>query len=193
MTASPSDPTPSAPGGLPDVIAPGLHVLFCGINPSIYSATAGHHFARPGNRFWRALHEGGFTSRVLTPREDRSLLVLGYGLTNVVPRPTVAAAEIGRAEFEAGGRLLVEKLDAYRPQWLVVLGVTAYRTAFGRPEARVGPQEERIGPSRVWVLPNPSGLNAHYPPRRLAAAFRALFEAVHGSSAPPSTTPTSTL
>ena len=162
---------------LPDVIAPGLRVLFCGINPGLLSAWAGHHFARPGNRFWPALHAGGFTPRLFAPAEQRLLLPLGLGITNVVRRASATADQLTEAEVMAGGKLLARKVRRYRPRFLAVLGVTAYRTAFGRPEARVGRQEETIGETAVWVLPNPSGLNAHYQAADLARLFAELREA----------------
>ncbi len=170
---------------LPDVIAPGLRVLFCGINPGLYSGAVGHHFARPGNRFWRALHESGFTARLLTAHEDRELLTEGYGLTNFVERATAAAAELTAAELADGARRLEEKIHRYQPAWLAVLGVGAYRTAFQRPEAALGLQEETLGSTRIWVLPNPSGLNAHYRPvdlARLFAELRTAVERVAGGS-----------
>lgn len=163
---------------VPDVIAPGLRVLFCGINPGLYTAAVGHHFARPGNRFWRALYEGGFTPRVLSPFEERDLLSLGIGITNVVARATATATELASAEFAAGGRSLARKVRRYRPRWLAVLGIGAYRKAFSHPDATVGEQTARIGETGVWVLPNPSGLNAHYQPPELAAMFGALRAAV---------------
>ncbi|HEX4976475.1 MAG TPA: G/U mismatch-specific DNA glycosylase [Nocardioides sp.] len=154
---------------LPDVLGEGLVVLFCGINPGLWSAATGHHFARPGNRFWPALHASGFTSRQLAPHEQQLLPRLGLGLTNLVPRASARADELTRAELEAGGRALEEKVRRRRPRWLAVLGVTAYRTAFGERGAQVGPQERTIGETGVWVLPNPSGLNAHWTPAALAA------------------------
>jgi double-stranded uracil-DNA glycosylase len=154
---------------LPDVLADGLDVVFCGINPGLWSAATGHHFARPGNRFWPALHAGGFTPRLLRPDEQTLLPGLGLGLTNVVPRATARADELSRTELEDGGRLLVEKVRRHQPGWLAVLGVTAYRSAFAERGAVVGPQDRRIGTTRVWVLPNPSGLNAHWTPAALAA------------------------
>ena len=154
-----------------DVIAPGLRVLFCGINPSLYSAATGHHFARPGNRFWPALHRSGFTGRLLHPSEQWSLPAEGLGITNVVARATARADELSPAELVAGGRLLVDLVARWRPGYLAVLGVTAYRAAFARPKARMGRQDEPIAGVPVWVLPNPSGLNAHYTVDGLAAAF----------------------
>jgi TDG/mug DNA glycosylase family protein len=163
---------------VPDVIAPGLKVLFCGINPGLYTAAVGHHFARPGNRFWPALHAGGFTPRVLSPYEERELLKLGYGITNVVARATASADELSAEEFARGGRELMERVERNGPRFLAVLGIGAYRSAFGRPRAALGPQPEAIGETRIWVLPNPSGLNAHYGARELGQMFRALREAV---------------
>jgi TDG/mug DNA glycosylase family protein len=162
-----------AAGGrtLPDVIAPGLKVLFCGINPGLYTAWVGHHFARPGNRFWKALHAGGFTPRVLDPSEEQLLLEFGCGITNVADRPSAAADELSREELIEGGRRLAEKVERYHPRWLAVLGLGAYRTAFAKPKATFGAQEETIGGARVWVLPNPSGLNANYKPQDFGRLF----------------------
>jgi len=159
---------------VPDVIAPGLLVLFCGINPGLYSAATGHHFARPGNRFWPTLHAAGFTDRRLAPAEERELLALGYGITNVVSRASAAADDLTSEELARGARRLTAKVRRYHPRVLAVLGVGAYRTAFGRPRAGLGVQPERIGETSVWVLPNPSGLNANYRPSELAALYREL-------------------
>lgn len=158
--------------GVRDVIAPGLRVLFCGINPGLYTAAIGHHFGRPGNRFWPALYRGGFTDRLLSPFEERELLTLGYGITNLVNRATPTADELTREELVAGAARLVAKVRRRRPQWVAVVGLGAYRVAFGRPGAPVGPQKAPIDDARVWVLPNPSGLNAHYQVEALAAKFR---------------------
>jgi len=147
---------------VPDVIAPGLRVLFCGINPSLYSAAVGHHFARPGNRFWPALHSAGLTDRVLKPHEDRSLLGQGFGITNIVDRATVRADELTVAELVAGMRSLEAKVQSQRPAVVAVLGVTAYRIALGRPRAILGRQPETIADALLWILPNPSGLNASF-------------------------------
>jgi TDG/mug DNA glycosylase family protein len=160
-----------------DVIAPGLTVLFCGINPGLYTAWSGHHFAGPGNRFWPALHDAGFTDRRLLPSEERLLLDRGYGVTNVVARATATAAELSPAEYVEGGRILAEKVARHAPRVLAVLGVGAYRTAFARPKAALGEQPEPLAGARVWVLPNPSGLNANYGRADLARLFRALREA----------------
>ncbi|XXX42154.1 G/U mismatch-specific DNA glycosylase [Sorangium sp. So ce119] len=170
---------------VPDVIAPDLRVLFCGINPGLYTAAVGHNFARPGNRFWPALHAGGFTDRVLSPSEERELLKLGYGITNVVERATASADELSPEELAAGGVRLAAKVRQYRPRFLAVLGIGAYRSAFGRPQAAPGPQPEALGATRLWVLPNPSGLNASYQPQKLAEMFRALRDAVASAAAPP--------
>jgi TDG/mug DNA glycosylase family protein len=163
---------------VPDLIAPELGVLFCGINPSLYSAAVGHHFARPGNRFWPTLHAAGFTDRVLEPYEERELLALGYGITNVVERASASAAELSADELAAGARALAVKIADFRPRVLAVLGIGAYRTAFGPRDAVPGPQPASIGGAHVWVLPNPSGLNAHYQPAALAQLYGELREAV---------------
>jgi len=157
-----------------DVIAPNLRVLFCGINPGLYTAAVGHHFARPGNRFWPALHAGGFTDRVLSPFDERELLKSGYGITNVVMRTTATADQLTREEIIAGGEQLRAKVLRYQPRVLAVLGVGAYRTAFNQPKATIGRQEATIGETVLWVLPNPSGLNANYQAPELARLFREL-------------------
>jgi double-stranded uracil-DNA glycosylase len=149
-------------GTLEDLVVPGLRVLFCGINPGLYSAAVGHHFARPGNRFWPALHAAGLTERVLKPSEERSLLSRGYGITNIVDRATARADELNSDELVAGSQGLVAKVNQHRPLVLAVLGVTAYRTAFRRPHAKVGQQAETIGDTVIWVLPSPSGLNVSF-------------------------------
>jgi len=147
---------------LPDVIAPNLRVLFCGINPGLYTAAVGHHFARPGNRFWPALHQAGFTARLVSPFDERELLNSRIGISNVVPHATASAAELTPQDFIAGGRTLAAKVKRYRPKIVAILGVGAYRHAFGKPKAQIGEQAEPIHDARVWVLPNPSGLNANY-------------------------------
>ncbi|HZM91063.1 MAG TPA: G/U mismatch-specific DNA glycosylase [Blastocatellia bacterium] len=159
---------------VPDVISPELRVLFCGINPGLYSAAVGHHFARPGNRFWPALFSSGFTHRLLSPFEEHDLLDLGYGITNLVNRATASAAELSADEFTKGSKNLRAKVRRYRPKCLAVLGILAYRTAFDCRDAELGLQQEGIEDSVVWVLPNPSGLNAHYRPDDLARLFREL-------------------
>ena len=162
---------------IPDVSGPDLRVLFCGINPGLWSGATGHHFARPGNRFWPALHRSGFTPRQFRPDEQTDLLALGLGITNVVARTTAKADELTADEYRAGGRALAERVALLRPRALAILGIGAYRTAFGRPRAGVGPQPEGLGDTQVWVLPNPSGLNAHYTLDGIADEFRRLREA----------------
>jgi double-stranded uracil-DNA glycosylase len=162
---------------LPGSGDPPLRVLFCGINPGLVSAATGHHFARPGNRFWPALHRSGFTPRLLTAAEQGELRPLGLGITNMAPRATARADELSVAELVTGGERLRALVAERRPRWLAVVGITAYRAAFGMPKAVVGPQDERWGPTRVWVLPNPSGLNAHWTPTTLAAEFARLRQA----------------
>ncbi|TFV86957.1 G/U mismatch-specific DNA glycosylase [Blastococcus sp. CT_GayMR16] len=159
---------------LPDVIAPGLDVLFCGINPSLMSAARGHHFARPGNRFWPALHLAGLTPSRLTPEQDRQLPEYGLGVTNLVDRPTRAAAELTADELRAGVGALADLVTRYRPRVVAMLGITAWRVAFDRPRATLGVQPERVGGATTWVAPNPSGLNAHVQLPELAAFYRRL-------------------
>jgi TDG/mug DNA glycosylase family protein len=159
---------------VPDVVADGLRVLFCGINPGLLTAHTGHHFARPGNRFWPALHASGFTPRQLAPAEQHKLLDYGLGITNVAPRATAKADELSDEELREGGQALVAKVRRYQPRWLAVAGITAYRTAFGERTAKIGPQERVIDGTRIWALPNPSGLNAHWTPRTMAEEFARL-------------------
>ncbi|MBA2946910.1 G/U mismatch-specific DNA glycosylase [Streptomyces sp. PSKA28] len=156
---------------VPDVVTGGLRVLFCGINPGLMTAATGHHFARPGNRFWPVLHLSGFTPRLLKPAEQEELLTYGLGITNVVARATARADELTAEEYHEGGRILAGKVERLRPRWLAVVGVTAYRAAFGERRAGIGPQERTIGGSRIWVLPNPSGLNAHWTATTMAEEF----------------------
>jgi TDG/mug DNA glycosylase family protein len=157
-----------------DVIAAGLRVLFCGINPGLYSGATGHHFARPGNRFWPTLHQAGFTPRLLDPSEERQLLPLGYGITNLVARATATADELAPEELVAGRRRLASRVRRYQPQVVAVLGISAYRTAFAQKAAALGPQPEPLAGAAIWVLPNPSGLNAHYQLASLVEHFKAL-------------------
>ncbi|MGH2808512.1 MAG: G/U mismatch-specific DNA glycosylase [Actinomycetota bacterium] len=168
---------------VPDIIAPGLKVLFCGINPGLYSGATGCHFARPGNRFWPALHLGGFTPRQLAPYERKELLSCGLGITNVVMRTTAAAAELSNEELKEGVAALRRKVLRYRPRYLAVLGLHAYRIGFRAKAAAVGEQPEHIGDTKVWLLPNPSGLNAHYQLPTLSAAFADLHKAADARSA----------
>lgn len=181
----PSDlarPTPAALAAahgrkVSDLIAPQLDVLFCGINPSLYSAVVGHHFARPGNRFWRTLHGAGFTDRLLGPAEERELLERGIGITNVVPSASASADSLSAEDYRHGTALLRRKLRRYRPRVIAFLGLGAYRIASRRPGALVGPQQEPFAGIQAWALPNPSGLNAHYQLPALIECYRALAEA----------------
>lgn len=159
-----------------DVIAHGLRVLFCGINPGLYSGATGHHFARPGNRFWPTLHQAGFTPRLLRPSEERELLSPGYGITNLVARTTATADELSKDELLAGRKQLERKVKRYQPQVLAVLGIGAYRFAFQEPKAILGLQPRSIASTSIWVLPNPSGLNAHYQLSALVEQFQRLRE-----------------
>jgi TDG/mug DNA glycosylase family protein len=174
---------------IPDVIAPGLRVLFCGINPSLYSAATGQHFARPGNRFWPTLHRAGFTPRQLAPAEQRELLAHGIGITNLVTRATATAAELSRDELAAGRRRLVAKVRRREPRLVAVLGIDAYRQAFAQPRAKLGRQPEPIAGRPLWVLPNPSGLNAHYQLGDLARLYRSLRRAADAEHSRPQSTP----
>lgn len=162
---------------VPDVIQPDLEILFVGINPGLYSAAVGHHFARPGNRFWPALSEAGITPRQLLPHEEELLLQVGCGITNLVDRATARADELDRSEFVAGSQKLLKKVEFNRPRIVAFLGISAYRAAFGARANAVGNQETRLGPAAVWLLPNPSGLNAHYQLPDFARLFRGLKQA----------------
>ncbi len=157
-----------------ELIARDLKVLFCGINPGLYSGATGHNFANPGNRFWKALHRGGFTPRRFHPSEERELLGLGYGITNFCGRTTASAAELSKEELIAGGGELVKKVEKFKPRILAVLGIGAYRTAFNKPKAKFGLQKEKIGDTLIWILPSPSGLNAHYQLKDLVELFSEL-------------------
>jgi TDG/mug DNA glycosylase family protein len=156
---------------VPDVIGPNLDVLFCGINPGLYTAAAGHNFARPGNRFWPTIHRAGFTPRVLKPEEERELLQFGCGITNIVARATASADELSLDELQHGGRELEKKVQHYAPRVLAVVGIGAYRAAFGRKQGPVGLQPHTIGTTAIWLLPNPSGLNANYSASDLAELY----------------------
>jgi double-stranded uracil-DNA glycosylase len=159
---------------VPDVIAPGLDVLFCGINPGLWSAAVGHHFARPGNRFWKALEASGFSGELLDPSDERCLLDLGLGITNLVPRSTATASELGRDELRTGAKHVSRTVTRWRPRFVAFLGMTAFRMAFERPRAVLGEQPEPLSTARVWLLPNPSGAQARYQLHDLAAAFAEL-------------------
>ena len=164
---------------VPDVIAPRLQVLFSGINPGLYTAAVGHHFARPGNRFWPALHAGGFTQQIVSPFDERLLLKNGYGITNVVQRATATADQLSKEELREGCTQLTAKVLRFKPAYLAILGLGAYRVAWNKPKAVIGRQDERIGSTIIWVLPNPSGLNAHYQAADLGRLFAELKDAVH--------------
>ena len=159
-----------------DVLAPGLQVIFCGINPGLYSAAVGHNFARPGNRFWPAIFAAGFTDRLLSPFEERELLRYGCGITNIAARATATAAELSNEELRDGARTLRNKMKRYRPKCVAMVGIGAYRIAFGQPKATIGLQPDKIDAATVWVLPNPSGLNAHYQLPAITIEFRRLKE-----------------
>lgn len=159
---------------IPDLIRPGLKVMFCGINPGLYSGATELHFARPGNRFWKALHAARFSERILAPWENSELLDAGYGITNLVMRTTATAAELSDDEYRAGRLALTRKIRKYAPRWIAILGLGAYRTGFDKPDAKIGRQVERIGKTGIWVLPNPSGLNANYQLPQLAEMFKEL-------------------
>lgn len=169
---------------VPDLIGPDLDVLFVGINPGLYTAAIGHHFGRPGNRFWPALYSGGFTPRLFDPSEERELLVYRLGITNLVARATARADELTDDELIAGGGVLADKVRRYRPRTVAILGVTAYRTALGRPGAVVGRQPEALEEALVWLLPSPSGLNAHYQLADLGRLFAELRAAIRQPSSP---------
>jgi len=175
---SPDDLSAARDRTIPDIIAPDLAVLFCGINPGLWSGALGQHFARPGNRFWPALHRSGFIPHQLAPDEQADLLSYGLGVTNLVPRTTARADELTREEMTTGAERLCLLAMEYAPAWVAVVGVTAYRIGFQRPHATVGQQAERIADARIWVLPNPSGLNARFQLDDLAAQFAALREEV---------------
>jgi TDG/mug DNA glycosylase family protein len=177
MKPTPADLDAARDRTIPDVVAPRLSVLFSGINPGLWSAATGFHFARPGNRFWPTLHRSGFTPRQLRPDEQWELLDLGVGITNVAARATARADELTHDELVDGAKILAAKVLDLEPAWLAVVGIGAYRTGFGRRDAVVGPQDERVGETRVWVLPNPSGLNAHWPAAALGEEFARLREA----------------
>ena len=168
---TPADLRAAVGKSIPDLIAPGLDVLFCGINPGLYSAATRCHFARPGNRFWPALQAAGFTKRRLLPWERAEILAAGCGITNLVARATVAADELAPAELRAGAKRLARKVARWQPRVVAIVGIGAYRVAFDRPRAGLGRQEERLGEAVVWVLPNTSGLNAHHRPADYAKAF----------------------
>jgi double-stranded uracil-DNA glycosylase len=168
---------------IPDLGGPGLAVLLVGINPSLYSGWTGRHFARPGNRLWRTLHEAGFTDRRLDPADTDAIEAAGLGITNLVARATARADELTDAEIRAGIEPLRRLVSAWAPRYLAFLGISTYRVAFGERQARVGRQPGTLGGAGIWVLPNPSGLNASYQQPALTAAYAELRAAVGGAGA----------
>jgi TDG/mug DNA glycosylase family protein len=162
-----------------------LAVLFGGMNPGLYSAATGHNFARPGNRFWPALYQAGFTPRQLRPDEEAELLNWGLGITNLVSRATAAASELSAAELREGRTVLEDKVVRHSPAWVAFVGIGAYALAFGRKKPSLGPQEETIGSSRLWLLPSTSGLNAHYTPAQLAELLGELRAAAYAEGPGP--------
>ena len=167
---------------LPDLVGPGLRVLLVGINPSLWSGWSGHHFGRPSNRLWVTLHEAGFTPRRLAPEDTAELLAAGIGISNLVARATARADELADDEIRAGVPRLRTTVARWRPRAVAVLGVSAYRVAFREPRAIVGRQRETLEGALLWVLPNPSGLNAHYQQPALSAAYAALRRALDDPS-----------
>ncbi|HUZ43537.1 MAG TPA: G/U mismatch-specific DNA glycosylase [Acidimicrobiales bacterium] len=178
MSDRPPGAGPPGPAGIPDLVGPGLRVLFCGINPGLRSAELGLHFGGRGNRFWKVLYGAGFTDRVLDPSEQARLPGLGVGITNLVERPTTAASQLTPDELRAGARALEQRVHGLAPEWVAFVGIQAYRQGFDRRSAKVGKQPERLGPAGLWVLPNPSGLQAHYSLADMIDAFAGLRQAV---------------
>jgi len=165
---------------VPDLIAPNLDVLFCGINPGLYSAAVGHHFAGPGNLFWSTILASGLTSRLLSAFDEAELLALGYGITNMVARTSASAEDVAKDELRRGAKALRRKVLKFKPRFLAVCGLVAYRVGFERNKAVVGLQEEKIGDTAIWLLPNPSGLNAFHQPavmNQMFTDFRIALEA----------------
>jgi double-stranded uracil-DNA glycosylase len=163
---------------IPDLVGPGLRLLLVGINPSLWSGWSGRHFGRPSNRLWPTLHQAGLTPRRLLPEESGELLAAGIGITNLVARATARADELTPDDIRAGVPRLRRLVRQRHPEVVAVLGVTAYRVAFSRPKAVVGPQPEPLEGARLWVLPNPSGLNAHYQQADLTAEYARLRQAM---------------
>jgi TDG/mug DNA glycosylase family protein len=163
---------------IPDLVAPDLRVLLVGINPSLWSGWSGFHFGRPSNRLWITLHQAGFTDHRLRPEETDALLAAGIGVTNLVAGATARADELTDGDIRAGVPRLTATVERWRPRSVAVLGITAYRTAFRRPKAVIGAQPEELAGAALWVLPNPSGLNAHYQQPALTAEYAKLAAAV---------------
>jgi TDG/mug DNA glycosylase family protein len=165
---------------LPDILAPRLKIVFCGLNPGLGAAIGGHHFLNRSNRFWKVLHLSGLTPRQIDPEDDRDILSYGYGLTAAVPRATVSAAEVSREEFAASAKALEKKIGKYRPRWLAFLGKAAYAEISGEKTLQWGAQANRFGGAKIWVLPNPSGLNRNFSLTGLIEHYGALHEALTG-------------
>lgn len=163
---------------LPDILASDLAVIFVGINPGRTAAHAGHHFVNRSNRFWRVLHEAGFTPLQIDPQHDRSILDFGYGLTTAVARATRRADELSRTELLHAAPLLERKLAALRPRTVAFLGKPAYAAVLGSARVAWGLQAARFAGASAWVLPNPSGLNRGFSLDALVAAYRALRSAL---------------
>jgi len=166
------------PPGLPDILGPGLQVVFCGLNPGVDAAVAGHHFLGRGNRFWPVLHLAGFTPQQLAPQDDHAVLDFGLGLTAAVGRPTTRADQVAKEEFTQAAAGLLQKLAQYQPQWIAFLGKAAYAAMTGKRQLEWGEQAERFGGARVWILPNPSGLNRGYSKEQLVDAYAELRRAL---------------
>lgn len=164
---------------VPDIISSNLRVLFCGINPGLMSAATHHNFARPGNRFWKSLHQSGFTPRLFSPSEQDLLLDLGLGITNFVTRASATAQELSTAEIQEGAVILEKKVLKFQPKYLAVVGIDAYRKGFGIKNATIGLQSKKIGTTQIWLLPNPSGLNAHYTLKDFVSLFSELKRAAY--------------
>ncbi|HXF25422.1 MAG TPA: G/U mismatch-specific DNA glycosylase [Gemmatimonadaceae bacterium] len=147
------------PATLPDILDTGLSVIFCGINPGLRSASSGHHFSAGGNRFWRAVHLARFTPELIAPDDDRTILQYGCGLTTAVERPTARASELSKHEFLAASVSLEKKIEQFAPEYVAFLGKVAYSSMSGLHKVEWGIQSLSFGGARVWILPNPSGLN----------------------------------
>ena len=163
---------------LPDIIARHLKVLFCGINPGMTAATAGHHFVAGSNRYWRVMHLAGFTPAEIRPQQDRTILEYGYGLTTVVRRPTARADQLGREEFAAAAAEFARKINHQAPRFVAFLGKAAYAELSAQRDIAWGPQSARMEGAAVWVLPNPSGRNRAFTLDQLVEAYRPLHRAV---------------
>ncbi|HEV2674733.1 MAG TPA: G/U mismatch-specific DNA glycosylase [Aliidongia sp.] len=164
-------------GPLPDIIASHLAVVFCGINPGMAAAAAGHHFVGRGNRFWRVIHLAGFTPEEIPPENDRSILQHRCGLTAVVGRPTARAEQLSAQEFLAAAASFERKIARYAPRFVAFLGKAAFGALSGRRDVAWGSQPTTLGGAAVWVLPNPSGRNRSFDLDRLVGDYRQLYRA----------------